>query len=332
VNRRTRSALVPAIVAGLLGTASPSAPCADLSRSLSFFYVLPARGQPSGLASSELSILTCSVYGSDTPGGEPSTSERLVEARLRVSVSVKERATLWVEPGARSIRWALAGGRSVAESGLADLRVGLRLSPPLDESLLRLGLAAEVFLPTGADKGRPGDFGPESADLSLVFLTDLDLSRWFAPHRCTVSFNLGYRWHRDAQGALLWPDVVPPVPEGEGGRYNDELLLRLGWRFTSGRLSLDAELRADSFVNAASALHFRENPICLAGRLRSTLHGDWWVGLGGEVSIASGSAATSVLAEPEELYPDWVVRASLGAPLFRFHSRSSETDGMSKKS
>jgi len=292
-------------------TAAPE----NVARSLPFLYTIPARGGVPGRLRAELTISAYSLYSTVSPSTQVADEEEVLTTRVRLSLSLTERLSAWVEPARRRVRWRFGSSDELKETAWADTWIGARLSPRRSESLLRFGLAGMVLLPTGAeDAGRAGDFTTGITDYAVVGLCDIDLSRFFESACCALYINCGYRWHRnEVDGSLVWPDVSYSVVAGEDAEFNDVMLLRVGWRYAAPQLTMEAEVRGDQFIHARRRMEWRENPISANAGLRRWLGRRCWIRLGGEVALSSGGAAAASLSNPEKSFPDWVIFASFGA-------------------
>ena len=278
-------------------------------------YVLPARGLAAGTLLTEILVSDYRLYSTPAPEGAVSLEESVLATRFRLSLGLPGRLNVWVEPELRRLRWNLGGGEATSESGWADTWLGVRLCPPGGESLVRLGIAGTMLLPTGSEGegARPGDFTVGSADYAIMALCDLDVSRHLGADRCVVHFNVGYRWHRDADdGSRVWPDVYPAVPAGETGRFNNQLLLRVGWRYVAHGMSMEAEFRGDQFIHAGKWIGWRQNPLSVSAGLRAWIGERVWIRVVGEAAFSNGEPDSSEMPDPDEAFPDWVIGASVG--------------------
>jgi hypothetical protein len=268
-----------------------------------------------GTLMTEISVTHHHIYLSPTPEGDIASKESVLATRLRVSMALPGRLHVWLTPQVRRLRWTVDSGEGISEGSGGDTWLGLRLCPPGGESLLRLGVAGMALLPTGGEGegGRPGDFTTGSTDYAILALCDLDLSRFVGTDRCVVHFNVGYRWHQDAEnGSRVWPDVYPAVPAGENGRFNNQLLLRVGWRYMAHGISMETEFRGDQFVHAGNWIGWRQNPLSISAGLRAWLGKRVWIRVGGEVAFSKGEPASSQMPDPDEEFPDWVIGGSIG--------------------
>ncbi len=287
----------------------------DIARSLPFQYTIPARGDTPGCLRARLMLSTYNLSSSVSPSTEIAGEQNVLTTRFHLSFALSERLGFWVEPELRRLRWRFGSGEEIGETAWADTWFGLRLSPPANESLLRLGVAGMVLVPTGASNtdGRAGDFTTGVTDYAVIGLCDLDLSRFFASGRCVLYINCGYRWHGDEiSGSRVWPDVYPPVIAGRDANFNDVMLLRVGWRYARARLVLEAEIRGDRFVHAGDRMTWRENPVAASAAVRRWLGRRTWMRFGGEVAVSSGGSGVDDLPDPERSFPDWVMFLSAG--------------------
>ncbi|MFQ5600610.1 MAG: OmpA family protein [Candidatus Krumholzibacteriia bacterium] len=153
--------------------------------------------------------------------------------------------------------------------GFGDVQASAKLLFPLPWRSLRIGALGAGSAPSGS---RSRGFSAESTDLELGGAVTIDLTHLegFVPTR--LHFNGSYRWNRnetegfglapldDIESGGFWPPSYPPVPLGEGERYNDHLRLRSGVEFTTRALTLFTEFSADLLPNV-DALDFTDNPV-----------------------------------------------------------------------
>ncbi len=312
---RLRSRVSVFLAMAGLASSCPAAPVdkGDSSPAFPMTYVIAARGMASGTVLTEITFSCYHLFDSPSPSGVLAREESVVETRFRFYASAG-RAQLWIEPGTRRFRWDLGAEGEITEWGWTDTWLGLQILPPAGESFVRLGIAGMLLLPTGRDDGgRPGDFSTGGTDYALMSLCDVDLSRFFGSGRCVVYLNLGYRWHgNDEDGSRVWPDAYPAVPVGEPASFNNQMLLRLGWRYSARGVSLETEFRGDRFIHARDRMGLRENPVSLNAGLRKWFGACFWMRLGGEVAFSKGDPESQAMADPLCAFPDWVVSGSMG--------------------
>jgi len=324
VGVQARSLTILLVLGSVVVGRPGSVDAGDITRSLPLGYVFPARGGQAGRCETEIEVSRYRLFSSLAPSGQRAGEESVLLASVRLSMALTERVHLWLRPQVRRLRWS-GGATGESESGFGDTWLGVRWVPPRSESLLRFGVAGAVLLPTGreVEGERTGDFTTGVADYAVIGLCDVDFSRYFEPHRCVVMVNVGYRWHRnEREPGYVWPDVYPSGLPGGDEASNDQLLLRLGWRYSASTVSLELEVRGDQFVHARDVISVGENPISFSAGVRKALGAHAWARLSGEVGLSSGDAGTDALAEPERAFPDWTVTASVGVAWQLWDDRS----------